>query len=152
MILLFGWLYRACDRLRHWRRVRSGNVAHALGRRGEDMAHRLLQAEGCFVVARNYRTPSSTGEIDIIAVDGAALVFVEVKTRSTEEYGSPDSAVDTEKRRKLLRASEHYLRRREGSAVPVRCDFVNVVFDCAVARLEHLRDAFTPQTVHSSPL
>jgi putative endonuclease len=151
-VLLFGWFYRACDRIRHWRRTRGGNAAHALGRRGEDLAHRLLQSEGCCVVARNYRTPSSTAEVDIVARDGETAVFVEVKTRSTEEYGSPDSAVDLDKRRKILRGAEHYLRRSELNGVPVRFDIVNVVFDGDKPRLEHLRDAFTAERVHSHPL
>lgn len=142
MHLLFGWLYRICDGIRHRRRVREGNLAHALGKRGEDLAHRLLQRQGCYVVARNYRTPSSTAEIDIVAQDGDTIVFVEVKTRSSEEYGSPDSAVDAEKRRKLLRGAEHYLRRNDVRNAPVRFDIVNVLFDNDIPRLEHLRDAF----------
>lgn len=97
------------------------------------------------MVARNYRTPSSTAEIDIVARDGDAIVFVEVKTRSTDEYGSPDAAVDAQKRKKLLYAAEHYMRRNETRNASVRFDIVNVVFESGNARLEHLRDAFSAE-------
>lgn len=62
------------------------------------MAHRYLRGKGCSVVARHYRKPSGTGEIDPIAWDGAQLAFVEVNTRATTEFGAPESAVDSQKR------------------------------------------------------
>jgi putative endonuclease len=152
VVLLFGWFYRWCDDVRHRRRMRSGNAAHALGRRGEDLAHRLLQREGCYVLARNYRTPSATAEVDIVARDGDTLVFVEVKTRSSAEYGSPESAVDTEKRRKIVRGAEHYLRRTDARNCPVRFDIVSVLFESSGAKLHHLRDAFRPEGLVTPPI
>jgi len=122
--------------------MRTGNAAHALGRRGEDLAHRLLQRKGYYVIARNYRTPSATAEVDIVARDGDSLVFVEVKTRTSEDYGTPDSAVDLEKRRKILLGASHYLRRTDETGAPVRFDIVNVVFEAGKPKLELLRDAF----------
>ena len=60
---------------------------------------------GLTVVARNYRTPGGSAEVDLIARDGAWLVFVEVKTRQTDEFGAPDRAIDPIKRDKIRRAA-----------------------------------------------
>ena len=72
---VIGLLYRAADALRR-RSLRNDH-----GRLGEDYAHRYLRGHGCTIVARNYRTRSGSGEIDIVAWHGATLAFVEVKTR-----------------------------------------------------------------------
>src|SRR5271165_6548575 len=97
---VIGLLYRAADALRR----RSQQNDH--GRMGEDAAHRYLRRHGCTVVARNYRMRSGGGEIDLVAWHGQRLVFVEVKTRANEDYGTPESAVDAEKRANLRRASQ----------------------------------------------
>src|ERR1700683_3797051 len=102
---MMGWLYRLGDASR--RRRLGGN----LGRAGEDMAHRYLRRRGCIVVARNYRTPSGSGEIDLVVWQGETLVFVEVKTRSSQEFGKPDAAVDAEKQERVRRAARDYARR-----------------------------------------
>ena len=65
------------------------------------------------MVARNYRTRSGSGEIDLVVWDGGRLVFVEVKTRSSAEFGPPESAVDAEKRERLRTAARDYARRAE---------------------------------------
>src|SRR5215471_19210172 len=85
-------LYRAADAIRRRRRPDDH------GRIGEDLAHRYLRKRGCTVVARNYRTRSGSGEIDLVAWDGPRLAFIEVKTRAAAEFGAPESAVDPEKR------------------------------------------------------
>jgi len=126
---MLGWLYRAGDVLRDWRRRRLWNPDQAAGRRGEDLAHRFLQDQGMVVVARNYRARSGVGELDLVAWDGETLVFVEVKTRATEEFGSPDRAVDGAKRERLLRAAREYARRAGVDWRRVRFDIVNVVLE-----------------------
>src|SRR5262249_37377149 len=98
-------LYRAADALR--RRSRPNDH----GRMGEDFAHRYLRGHGCAIVARNYRTRSAWGEIDIVAWHGETLAFVEVKTRTTAAFGEPESAVDSEKRERLQLAARDYARR-----------------------------------------
>ena len=117
--------------------------AHARGRRGEDIAHRYLQSLGYLVVARNYAAATAKAELDIVARDGGTIVFVEVKTRSTDEFGAPDRAVDEEKRRHIVRAAQAYLRRARAGWEQARFDIVNVVLDKNEA-VEHLRDAFRP--------
>ena len=93
---MIGLLYRAADRIRRKRYPENH------GRIGEDLAHRYLQRHGCTVVARNYRPPSGPGEIDLVVWEGGKLVFVEVKTRASEAFGAPESAVDEEKRVRLV--------------------------------------------------
>ena len=136
------WLYRLADRLRHRQRLKTGNPAHAWGRRGEDLAHRYLQAHRHIVIARNYRTRGGTAEVDLIARDGETLVFVEVKTRGTDRFGAPEEAVDTEKRRRILRGAAHYLVHAGAEDSRIRFDIVTVLFG-SQERIEHIRDAFT---------
>jgi putative endonuclease len=76
------------DWLRHTTRSREWFPNLALGRRGEDLAHRFLRAKGYIIVARNYRLSSGDAEADLIAWDGTTLVFVEVKSRETAAFGT----------------------------------------------------------------
>ena len=132
---MIGLIYRAADRIRRRRNPEDH------GRIGEDLAHRHLRDNGCTVVARNYRVASGKGEIDIVAWHGEQLVFVEVKTRASAEFGDPDRAVDMEKRDRVMRAARDYLRRANVPAEHVRFDIVSVVLDPSPA-IEWLRDAF----------
>ena len=128
-------LYRAADALRR----RSHRNDH--GRVGEDYAHRYLRRRGCTIVARNYRTRSGSGEIDIVAWDGETLAFVEVKTRASAEFGEPESAVDHEKQTKLRIAASDYSRRAGVDWSKTRFDIVSIVLQPRM-RIEWLRDAF----------
>jgi putative endonuclease len=118
---MIGLIYRAADAVRRRR------YPEDHGRIGEDLAHRYLRRKGCTVVARNYRVPSGRGEIDIVAWDGDKLAIVEVKTRATADFGAPETAVDTEKRERVVRAAEDYMRRAGVSWDQVRFDVVSVV-------------------------
>jgi putative endonuclease len=135
------WLYRKADVLRHRARLR-GNVAHAWGKRGEDLAHRYLQSKGYTIIGRNYRTRGGTAEVDLIARDGDTVVFVEVKTRATDRFGAPEEAVDREKRRRIVRAASDFLFRTDWNRDRVRFDIVSVLFG-ETESVEHIRDAFT---------
>ena len=113
----------------------------ALGRRGEDAAALLLAGEGWTLVARNWRCRE--GELDIVAVDGADLVVVEVKTRSSELYGHPLEAVDDRKRRRLLRLAAAWAAEHPGHARGrrLRVDAIAVTGRSPETFvLEHLRD------------
>jgi len=127
-------IYRAADALR--RRSLRGNH----GRLGEDLAHRYLRGRGCTVVARNYRPPSGRGEIDLVVRHGEKLVFVEVKTRDSAEFGEPERAVDADKQLHLTRAARDYARRAGVEWQQVRFDVVAVIL--SPRRIEWLRDAF----------
>lgn len=96
-----------------------------LGRRGEDAAARFLDRRGYDIVERNWTC--AAGEADIIARDGEALVFVEVKTRSNTEKGLPSEAVDAGKRRRYERIAALFLMDYDVVDVPVRFDVVSIV-------------------------
>jgi len=126
-------VYSLADRLRRHHRP--------LGARGEDLAHRFLRKRKFTIVARNYRPRSGPGEIDLVAWDGPTLVFIEVKTRSTDEFGDPDRAVDTEKRLHLQRAAIEYARRAAVDWSRVRFDIVTVL-GTRHPKIQLIRDAF----------
>ena len=132
-------LYRMADAAR--RRARQSDAAAAQGRLGEDMAHRYLRRRGCRVVARNYRPRFGGVEIDLVAWHGGTLVFVEVKTRATGEFGPPDRAVDHEKQGYLIRAGRDYARRAGVEWDRVRFDILGVVL-ASPPSIEWQQDAF----------
>ncbi len=126
--------------MRQMREQRSLASGAALGRKGEDLAHRYLRNAGYKVVARNYR-PGQDSEIDIVARHGDKLVFVEVKTRSSAEFGSPDRAIDREKQRHIVRAARSFVTRSGESWSKVRFDIVAIVFGNA-PEISHYQDVF----------
>lgn len=97
-----------------------------LGLAGERAAARFLQRLGYRIVARSHR--QRLGEIDLIALDGDCLVFVEVKTWSSADSGDPSLAVDRRKQEKLSRAALVYLKRRGLLEQRCRFDVVSVVW------------------------
>lgn len=123
---MLGWLWRASDRLRQARESRALHPDRALGRLGEDLAHRHLQRQGLVVCARNYRSPAGH-EIDIVAWEGDTLVFVEVKTRTSDEHAAPDRAIDRDKLKRISRAAWHYARMANADWNKTRIDVVSVV-------------------------
>jgi putative endonuclease len=130
------------DWLRHLARRRRWTPTQALGRRGEDLAHRFLRRQGYTIVARNYRLPTGDGEADLIAWDGDTLVIVEVKARQSDEYGPPDRAVGDDKRAHLRRLARAYARKTDTPWERVRCDVVTVVFEGG-PQLQLVRNAFS---------
>ena len=129
------------DWLRHLARRRRWTPTQALGRRGEDLAHRFLRRQGYTIVARNYRLPAGDGEADLIAWEGDTLVIVEVKARQSDEFGPPDRAVGDDKRAHLRRLARAYARKTDTPWERVRCDVVTVVF-AGGPRLQLVRNAF----------
>jgi putative endonuclease len=96
------------------------------GRWGEAVAARELQRRGLLILGRGVRV-GRRGELDLVARDGAVLVFVEVKTRRSEAFGRPVDAVDSDKRRTLSRAACGYVRRLQGPTPAFRFDVVEVI-------------------------
>lgn len=103
----------------------SGGHNQDLGRRGEAAAARFLERRGYDIIERNW--VCAAGEADIIARDGEALVFVEVKTRSNTEKGLPSEAVNANKRRRYERIAALFLMGYDVVDVPVRFDVVSIV-------------------------
>jgi putative endonuclease len=134
-----------CDWVRHTARRREWSPNLALGRRGEDLAHRFLRAKGYIIVARNYRLSSGDAEADLIAWDGTTLVFVEVKSRETAAFGPPERAIGEEKRAHLLRIAREYTRKTETTWDRIRFDVVTVVMT-KPPTIELLRNALSPKS------
>lgn len=143
--MLFRPLLLLSDAIRQRARRRSMDPDHALGRDAEDLAHRLLQKQGLVVIARNWRTKSGYAEVDIVALEekSATLVFVEVKSRSDEEFGTPDRQISPAKRRKIAIASQEFRRNSQYEHSPVRFDVVTVVFE-PERKVTHFADAWSP--------
>jgi putative endonuclease len=136
-------MLRLADAARDRARRRRSTVEQAAGRRGEDLAHRYLEARGMQVVARNWRPSAGHGEIDLVAWERDTLVFVEVKARRSDEYGAPGRNVDAEKRQALVRASRNYARRAGVPWERVRLDLVSVILNES-PEISHTKDAFAP--------
>ena len=91
---------------------------------GEIEATKYLINQGYKIMCRNFRCMQ--GEIDIIAKDKQELVFVEVKTRTSIEYGEAKEAVDKNKQKHIYKAAEYYLYKNKAENVPVRIDVIEV--------------------------
>lgn len=112
-----------------------------MGRRGEDAAAAYLERRGMAVVDRNWRCTS--GEADIIALDGHDLVVVEVKTRSTDAKGTAEAAVTPAKQRRITRIAQAYLSFSGLERTGVRFDVITVrVLSPDRALLRHHMNAF----------
>lgn len=111
-----------------------------LGRRGERAAEKYLRRSGYRIVARNFRAAGA--EIDIVAMDGETLVFVEVKTRRNREAGAPEEAVDERKQTRMRRAAEAFARRYRADEVEMRFDIVAIDASGRRLEIELLRNAF----------
>ena len=107
-----------------------------LGKKGEKLVADYLKKQGCKIIKKNYRTPF--GEADIIAKDGDELAFVEVKTRTSDLYGTPSEAVGREKRQRYYRIAEFYwLQTKEEPNA--RFDVAEVYAD---GTIEYIKNAF----------
>jgi putative endonuclease len=111
------------------------------GRLGERAARKHLRRLGLKFLAANFRSPR--GEIDLVFREADCLVFVEVKTRSSEDWTRPAAAVNAERRRRLTRAALDYLRLVNHPPIKVRFDIVEVLLaDGEVSELRHLPNTF----------
>src|SRR5689334_17489727 len=133
-------LWKLSDRARQFRQSGILTAEAALGKRGEDLAHRYLRQVGFTVVARNYR-PGADSEVDIVARRGDLLVFVEVKTRTSAEASHPDRAIDLQKQEHIARAARSYVTRAGIEWNRVRFDTIAVVLGDPPSIVHH-EDAF----------
>jgi putative endonuclease len=133
-------LWKLGDALRQHKQKRQLTPEQALGKRGEDLAHRYLQNAGFQVVARNYK-PGADSEIDIVARQGDLAIFVEVKTRASSEFSAPERAVDDEKERHIVRAARAYTTRARIDWSCVRFDLISIVMTSPPS-IAHYEDAF----------
>jgi putative endonuclease len=131
--LLRSWVYRRIVRL--W-------PPRPLGALGEAEAERYLKRLGYKIVARGER--GRLGELDLVAVDGRMVVFVEVKTRESHDAGHPAEAVDAEKQRRLTRLALAFLKRHDLLEHASRFDIVAITWPEGDRRplIEHIQNAF----------
>jgi putative endonuclease len=113
-----------------------------LGQRGERAAAKFLRQLGYKIVARGER--DRIGELDLVAVDAATVVFVEVKTRASHDAGLPVEAVDAEKQRRLTRVALTFLKRHDLLECQSRFDIVAITWPKTSRRpaIEHFKNAF----------
>ena len=113
------------------------------GVRGEFEALFYLRRLGYTVVERRWRSPELNGDLDLVAWEGATLCFIEVKTRSSEDWTRPAAAVNAERRWRLSRAALDYLRLLENPRVKIRFDIVEVLLaEGKVREVRHLPNTF----------
>ena len=108
-----------------------------LGNIGEKQAVKFLKKQGYKILEKNYKT--DLGEIDIIAKDGEYTAFIEVKTRTTEEFGAPSEAVDSHKQRQYIKVANLYAIKKGITDTPMRFDVIEI----ENGKINHIIDAFS---------
>ncbi|GAB4319274.1 MAG: YraN family protein [Candidatus Zixiibacteriota bacterium] len=119
------------------------------GRDGEEQAAHYLESQGCLILARNWRSPYTRNEIDLIVRDGESIVFVEVKSARTESFGDPLQWVTPEKQDALIRAATAYLEKAPDMPGGYRFDIITIAPPDEQGRraITHVRNAFTADDV-----
>ena len=112
-----------------------------LGKQGEKIAYLFLRKKGYEILATNFRYEKT--EIDIICRNGNTIIFVEVKTRSTDAYGSPEEAVDLKKQDKIVHTAERFIEVHDMLG-DIRFDVVSIIIDGRKSKVTHIKDAFFP--------
>ncbi len=112
-----------------------------LGTTGENLAVALLRKKGYSILAENWRFGKY--ELDIVARIGDTMVFVEVKTRSTDSFGDPSQSVSRAKQKRTIEAANAYLE-KNGIDLEARFDIISIVFSGGKTNLDHMEDAFFP--------
>lgn len=115
------------------------SVHHAvIGRLGEDIAANYLRKKGYAILARNFK--ARYGELDIIAVHNKTLIFIEVKTRKSSAFGTPEEAVTPWKLREVIKTGEYYKLLHEELPNALRVDVIGIQLDAddTVVYFNHL--------------
>lgn len=113
-----------------------------LATKGEYLAVKFLKKKGYKILQRNYRR--RIGEIDIICYDHGDIVFVEVKTRYTDNYGPPEFSVTKAKKRQVIKVASYYIAEKNITDVEVRFDVVSIFFppNTKHPKITHFKSAF----------
>ena len=118
-----------------------GERRHRSGEAGERIAARFLRKKGYRILQRNYACPA--GEMDLIALNGGRIVFVEVKSRESDAFGPPESRVNRAKQGRLSRVALEYLRRHNLHDASCRFDVVSILHPASRDPvIEHFQEAF----------
>ncbi len=111
-----------------------------LGKKGEELAIRFLKRQGYSILQRNY--VCKMGEMDIIAKEKDTLVFIEVKTRTSNTFGPPQSAVHQKKQEQLSKVALTFLKEKRLEAVKARFDVVAILLREKGEEIDLIKDAF----------
>ena len=123
-----------------------GRSRKEIGEAGERLAEEFLRKLGYKLLRRNWRAPG--GEIDLIARDGKEVVFAEVKSRSTGEWGDPETAVHRAKQRRICLAARQFANRYRLRGHTLRFDVVAVLLDGdRPPQIRHYKSAFVPPSL-----
>ena len=112
-----------------------------LGKKGEEIGAEYLVKKGYLILEKNWR--QWRNEIDIIAMDGKYLVVVEVKTRQSNHFGEPETAVTREKQKALIRSANAYIRYKNLDC-EIRFDILSIIITKETEQIHHIIDAFYP--------
>ncbi len=112
-----------------------------LGQKGEKAATRIMKEKGYRIVRRNWRFHGY--EIDIIAENEEWLVFAEVKTRTSTQWGNPEDFIGKGRMRRMIDAANHYIIEHDLDK-PARFDIIGAVWNGKEMKIEHIEDAFLP--------
>jgi len=115
-----------------------------LGEEGEKIAVNYLESRGYIIYHTNWRMGHL--EVDIIAEDNGELVFVEVKTRSSNKYGEPEYAVEHQKEKDIIRIASVYLENLH-LEIPARFDIIAIIIGDKKSNVTHFEDAFSAMTL-----
>ncbi len=116
------------------------SLRQLFGKQGENIAIRFLKKSGYKILVTNYR--NRLGEIDIIAREKNVIVFVEVKTRHTNQFGSPKEAVTPNKQKHLSKAALTYLKETNQMQAQARFDVVAIQVSASKPSIELIKNAF----------
>ncbi len=112
---------------------------HKIGKIGEDLIVKYLQQHGYIIIERNFECRQ--GEIDIIAKEKNEIVFIEVKTRTSNLYGLPKEAVDTTKKKHIYKSVEYYIYLKHLEKYPIRIDVIEVYKKQEKFKINHIKNA-----------
>ena len=110
------------------------------GQKGEEIAASFLQNKGFIVLEKNWRFKNL--EADIIATSGKTLIVAEVKTRKSNYFGEPETFVNKQKQKNLIKAAHEYIQRNKLD-MEVRFDIVSIVLGNNQLKINHIEDAFS---------
>jgi putative endonuclease len=111
-----------------------------IGQRGEEMAVSFLKGLNYQILERNYRC--KLGEVDIIALDNDTLVFIEVRTRSSLDFGLPQESINRRKRHQISKVALEFMLRKKMKNIPARFDVVAISLEPGKEKVDHIKDAF----------
>jgi putative endonuclease len=139
--------------------IKEKSETRKLGERGESIAAEFLLRRNFRIVCANFKVPigrnsrgvAVTGEIDLIAVDDETLAFIEVKTRSSDSFATPETAVDLRKQRQIIRTAKRYRKIFHINNVKFRYDVISIVLrENKEPNIEHFKAFFNEEKFQKS--